>query len=75
MKTKRIIVALYVYEQLMLPDSKVTKENILSSLDISPATFKRVISDIRCYLQEYQPEKELVYIPKGRNYVIKRTKF
>lgn len=67
MKTKRILVALFIYEQL-LKGEKVKKDEVTDSMEVSSATFKRAMSDIRCYLTEYQQEKELNYIKKENLY-------
>jgi hypothetical protein len=73
MKTKRIEAALFIYE-LLLSHKRVQKSFVMAALDISTATFKRVISDIRCYLMECEPSKELVFSKKDRQYYLSVTK-
>jgi hypothetical protein len=72
MKTKRIEAALFVYEEL-LTGNKVKKSEVIDVLEISPATYSRLISDIRCYLIDYQKDKELVYNKKEGFYQIKEV--
>ena len=69
MKTKRIEAALFVYEQL-LNGKKVRRDEVMDSLERSPATFKRLMSDIRCYLAEHRQDKELNYSKKEDLYEI-----
>jgi hypothetical protein len=73
MKTKRIETALFLYE-LLLTTKRAKRLFVISSLDISTATFKRVISDIRCYLIEFQPDRELVYSKLEDAYFLRKVR-
>lgn len=70
MKTLRISAALYLYATL-LDKGQFTRERVLSDLPISSSTFKRVVSDLRCYLAEYHPEKEIVFEEKEEAYFLR----
>lgn len=71
MKTLRISAALYLYEEL-LSKGCFTREESLSALDVSIATFKRVLSDLRCYLEERHPNQELVFDAKHKTYLLRQ---
>jgi hypothetical protein len=70
MKTLRISAALYLYETL-LTRGQFRRDWALSVLPISSSTFKRVLSDLRCYLAEYHPEKEIVFEEKEEAYFLR----
>lgn len=67
MKTLRIAGVLYLYERLLFGKS-ISANDAIEQLQVSPTTFKRMVSDLRCYLMEYHPEEELVYQRNGNEY-------
>ena len=73
MKTLRISGTLYLYERLLQGES-VFPNDAIEELQVSPTTFKRMISDLRCYLMERHPEKELVYHSLNRCYRLEYLK-
>lgn len=70
MRCLRIEVGLYLLETLV-KEGSVDKEEIIAKFTISSATFKRSISDLRCYFTENDPEYELSYDSKLKRYVLK----
>lgn len=60
MKCRRISVALFIYECL-LAGQTVRGSEVRDELDVSISTFRRAISDVRCFLMERHPDRELIY--------------
>lgn len=73
MKTLRISAALYCYEKL-LTGQPLHKETAIQELGISPTTFKRVISDLRCYLEERHVDRELVFHRRDETYLLREIR-
>lgn len=72
MKTLRISAALFLYEHL-LANETITKEKTIGTLNISSTTFKRLVSDLRCYLMEQHPDEELFYNRVDKTYRLKNN--
>ena len=60
MKYRKTIALLYVYDLLLL-EKKIAKEDVMRKLELSEISFWRYIQDIRAFLAEFDPGKELIY--------------
>jgi|LAHS01.1.fsa_nt_gb hypothetical protein len=60
MKLSKAEAVLYLYDHF-LENHVVIKEDTLFSIEITDLTFRRYMSEIRCYLQEFHPEMEIHY--------------
>jgi hypothetical protein len=60
MKTTKTQVVLLMYRTL-LTGGQLRKENILSEIEISDLTFRRYISELRCFFYNFEEGTELVY--------------
>jgi hypothetical protein len=69
MKTTKPQAILLMYEILM-KEGRLEKNDILSRCLISETTFKRYISEIRCYLMNYHDYAELHYDKRNDYYVL-----
>jgi ACT domain-containing protein len=67
MKTSHVETVLYLYD-VLLNGKSITIEETMTEREISRATFKRYLSDIRCFLCEYHPEITLEYNLEKKNY-------
>jgi hypothetical protein len=56
----------------LLNEGYIRKTDTLSDNIISSGTFKRYISEIRCFLANYHPTSELVYVKKEDIYRLVR---
>jgi ACT domain-containing protein len=71
MKASHVENVLSLYDSL-LSGTSITIEETMMEREISRATFKRYLSDIRCFLCESHPEISLVYDAKGHRYCFKK---
>jgi ACT domain-containing protein len=60
MKTSHVETVLYLYD-VLLSGKSVNIDETMTEREISRSTFKRYLSDIRCFLCEYHPDIDLVY--------------
>jgi predicted DNA-binding transcriptional regulator YafY len=67
MHMKKTEAVLLINETLNKKGS-VTKESILSDVEMSDNTFKRDINELRCFYAEFCPEKEIVYCRRDNLY-------
>jgi predicted DNA-binding transcriptional regulator YafY len=67
MHMKKTEAVLLIYESLT-KNGSVTKESVLSDVEMSDNTFKRDINEIRCFFAEFCPEKEIVYSRRDNIY-------
>lgn len=67
MKYGKSIALIYLYDQL-IQKKRIEKSRIIRTLEISEIAFWRYIQDIRAFLTEFDPGKELVYNKKNQSY-------
>lgn len=67
MKTSHVETVLYLYD-VLLSGKSINIGETMTEREISRATFKRYLSDIRCFLCEYHPDTSLIYDAKEKNY-------
>jgi ACT domain-containing protein len=72
MKSSHVETVLYLYD-LLLSGKSITIEETMEEWQISRATFKRYLSDIRCFLCEYRPNLSLVYEAEKKVYSFQQT--
>jgi hypothetical protein len=60
MKLSKAEAVLLLYDKFT-ENHFVVKEDFLNEVEISDLTFRRYIGDIRCYLMEFHPNKEILY--------------
>jgi len=68
MKTSHVETVLYLYD-VLLAGGSVSIGETMTEREISRATFKRYLSDIRCFLCEYHPNLSLIYEVKKKVYI------
>ena len=67
MKYRKSLALLFIYG-LLCSQKSVTKEEIMNKLDISEIAFWRYLQDIRAFLMEFDPGKELIYQKRDQTY-------
>lgn len=60
MKTNKTQGVLVLYDSLRV-SGQLKKADALQELDISSLTFKRYISELRCYFANFDPYNEVIY--------------
>jgi hypothetical protein len=63
MRSTKCQTILLLYE-VLVRRGYFRKEDVLGENQISDPTFKRYVSEIRCFLANFHPEEELVYDKK-----------
>lgn len=71
MKLSKAEAVLYLYDHF-IENHVVIKEETLKAIDVSDLTFRRYMSEIRCYLQEFHPEMEIHYRKGEGVYLFRR---
>lgn len=66
-KTQAILI---MYDRF-LKEGTLTKADILSLTEISSITFKRYISELRCYFGNFAPQYEIIYDRESDCYQLK----
>jgi hypothetical protein len=69
MKANKCQALLLLYEQLLIKGC-FQKKDYLSKVEISDITFKRYVSELRCYFANFEPDKELVYRKRDDTYYL-----
>ena len=62
--------ALLFIFHVLLEKKKITKEEIMSRIDIEDLTFRRYMQEIRAYLSNFYINKDLVYSRKDEAYYL-----
>jgi len=73
MKTSHVETVLYLYD-VLLSGGSISIGETMTEREISRATFKRYLSDIRCFLCEYHPEISLDYRPNDKTYRFEKSR-
>lgn len=55
---------------MLLARGSFQKKDYLARVEISDITFKRYVSEIRCYFANFEPDKELVYRKRDDTYFL-----
>lgn len=71
MKATKTQTVLLMYENLT-SNGSIHKEYYLSECELSETTFKRYISEMRCYLMNFHPGWELAYAKKDNVYYLQK---
>jgi hypothetical protein len=74
MRTNHVETVLWLYD-LLLSGASISRDEIMLQEGISLATFKRYLSDIRCFLCEFHPEISLVYHADSKSYSFEKESF
>jgi hypothetical protein len=69
MVTNKTQAVLLMYDAL-LRNGRLCKKDYLSILEISDISFKRYISELRCYFMNFAPQYELAYDRKQDTYLL-----
>jgi hypothetical protein len=72
MKTTKPQAILLFYERLVRT-GRITKTDFLNEVIISETTFKRYVSEIRCFLANYHPDLDLVYHKREDTYCLEQA--
>jgi hypothetical protein len=70
MKTNKTQAILFLYQSLK-ENGTIKKNDFLSEIDITDLTFKRYVSELRCYLSNFDQPEELVYVKKNDCYILR----
>lgn len=68
MKVNKTQALLFMYE-LLLTKGSITKEEVLSEIEINDLTFLRYIQELRAYLFNFNNKAELLYSNKDKKYL------
>jgi hypothetical protein len=71
MKTNKPQALLYLYEK-MTEKGFITKKESMETLEISELTFRRYLSEIRCYFVNFDKGEDIVYDKVKNIYVYSR---
>jgi hypothetical protein len=74
MKTNKCQALLLLY-QVLLTKGSFRKKDYLTQVEISDITFKRYVSELRCYFANFEPEKELVYKKSDDTYYLFENRY
>jgi hypothetical protein len=72
MKTTKTQAVLFLYQTLQ-DKGTLKKNDVLAELLINSLTFKRYISELRCYFANFDPSHDVVYDRKSDTYFLQKV--
>jgi hypothetical protein len=65
-KTQTVLLIYYIF----LSEGHLIKKDFLSRVEISDLSFKRYISELRCFFANFTPENSIVYDRRNDIYLL-----